>query len=132
MPAEKIVKNLCAFVCQDTDVTPVFAQSRRIYAGVLTCKLMAAKPSGSTRKDKDEAGAEETPEAAKARIVKRGAQLALTRLGKLFGPELFTRLKQMWDSMVGGLEDAFGGEPSTVLYIGFGGLIASRCRLRRR
>jgi TATA-binding protein-associated factor len=102
MPAEKIVKNLCAFVCQDTDVTPVFAQSRRVHAGVLTCKSMAVKPSG---RGKDEV---ETPEAVTARIVKRGAQLSLTRLGKLFGPELFTRLNQMWESMVGGLTDAFG------------------------
>ncbi|KAG9119826.1 TATA-binding protein-associated factor mot1 [Ceratobasidium sp. 392] len=106
MPAEKIVKNLCAFVCQDTDVTPVFSQSRRVHAGVLTCKLMATKPSQSSRAAKDDAA--EAPEAAKARIVKRGAQLALMRLGELFGAELFTRLKQMWDSMVGGLADAFG------------------------
>ncbi|KAG8699789.1 TATA-binding protein-associated factor mot1, partial [Ceratobasidium sp. 395] len=105
MPAEQIVKNLCAFVCQDTEVTPVFTQSRRVHAGVLTCKLMAAKSSTSS-KAKDDAA--EAPEAAKARIVKRGAQLALMRLGGLFGPELFTRLKQMWDSMVGGLTDAFG------------------------
>ncbi|KAG9093633.1 TATA-binding protein-associated factor mot1 [Ceratobasidium sp. UAMH 11750] len=105
MPAEKIVKNLCAFVCQDTDVTPVFTQSRRVHAGVLTCKLMAAKPSQSGRTKEDAA---ETPEAVKARIVKRGAQLALMRLGELFGSELFTRLKQMWESMVGGLTDAFG------------------------
>lgn len=119
MPAEKIVKNLCAFVCQDTDVTPVFAQSRRIHAGVLTCKLMASKSSTTRKdKDKDEAGGEESPEAVKARIVKRGAQLALTRLGELFGPELFTRLKQMWDSMVGGLEDVFGeGASSTPLHL---------------
>ncbi|CAE7140157.1 unnamed protein product [Rhizoctonia solani] len=107
MPAEKIVKNLCAFVCQDTEVTPVFSQSRRILAGVLSVKSMSTKGSQAHGRNKDE-GANESPEVAKARIIKRGAQLALTRLGELFGPELFTRLKQMWDSMVGGLTYAFG------------------------
>jgi TATA-binding protein-associated factor len=107
MPAEKIVKNLCAFVCQDTDVTPVFSQSRRVLAGVLTVKSMSAKAPQAHGRGKDD-GAAESPEMTKARIIKRGAQLALTRLGQLFGAELFTRLKQMWDSMVGGLMYAFG------------------------
>ncbi|CAE6462717.1 unnamed protein product [Rhizoctonia solani] len=107
MPAEKIVKNLCAFVCQDTEVTPVFSQSRRVLAGVLTVKAMSTKAAQAHGRNKDE-GANESPEMVKARIIKRGAQLALTRLGQLFGPELFTRLKQMWDSMVGGLTYAFG------------------------
>ncbi|CAE6520255.1 unnamed protein product [Rhizoctonia solani] len=107
MPAEKIVKNLCAFVCQDTDVTPVFSQSRRVFAGILTVKAMSAKASQVHGRNKDE-GTNESSDAAKARIIKRGAQLALTRLGELFGAELFTRLKQMWDSMVGGLTYAFG------------------------
>ncbi|KAF8744257.1 chromatin remodeling protein, partial [Rhizoctonia solani] len=107
MPAEKIVKNLCAFVCQDTEVTPVFSQSRRVLSGVLTVKSMSAKVSQTHGRSKDE-GAAELPEMTKARVIKRGAQLALTRLGQLFGAELFTRLKQMWDSMVGGLMYAFG------------------------
>ncbi|KAJ1310135.1 hypothetical protein OPQ81_006880 [Rhizoctonia solani] len=107
MPAEKIVKNLCAFVCQDTEVTPVFSQSRRVLAGVLTVKAMSARATQAHGRNKDD-GANESPEAVKARIIKRGAQLALTRLGELFGSELFTRLKQMWDSMVGGLTYAFG------------------------
>ncbi|KDN51563.1 hypothetical protein RSAG8_00108, partial [Rhizoctonia solani AG-8 WAC10335] len=66
-----------------------------------------ATSSQAHGRNKDE-GAAESPEATKARTIKRGAQLALTRLGELFGPELFTRLKQMWDSMVGGLTYAFG------------------------
>ena len=82
------------------------AQSRRVLAGVLTVKLVSAKSTQSHGRNKEDAN--ESPETTKARIVKRGAQLALTRLGGLFGPELFTRLKQMWDSMVGGLTDAFG------------------------
>ncbi|QRV86508.1 TBP associated factor (Mot1) [Ceratobasidium sp. AG-Ba] len=72
---------------------------------VLTCKLMNAKSQSG--RSKDDPGAD-SPEVIKSRIVKRGAQLALTRLGDLFGAELFTRLKQMWDSMVGGLTDTFG------------------------
>ncbi|KAF9265748.1 hypothetical protein L218DRAFT_997145 [Marasmius fiardii PR-910] len=105
-PPEKIVKNLCTFLCQDTEQTPTFAYTRKYTEGILSYQAV----SQSQRNGKDAAKDKETPppeESAKSRISRRGAGLAFNELSARFGADLIVVVPNMWTSMVGGLESAF-------------------------
>lgn len=114
-PTEKIVKNLCTFICQDVTFTPVFQDSRAIRDGILLVKksvLGTAPGKGAKDKDKDKdatviAEVEETPTMIKAKLVRRGAQLALSEMARKFGPTLFDTLPMLWQCMVQSLVDNF-------------------------
>jgi len=107
-PPDKIVKNLCTFLCQDTDQTPTFAFTRKILTGILSF------PKASTAQNNGKEGVEKlalSPEdAAKARLSRRGAQLAFVMLSKKFGPRLLDVIPKMWQSMAGGLLSACSTE----------------------
>ncbi|TFK76566.1 SNF2 superfamily chromatin remodeling protein [Pluteus cervinus] len=108
-PPDKIVKNLCTFLCQDVEQTPTFAYSRQLMDGVLSFQTPPA-PQGrqpkESAKDKDKIVAPATEEAIKARLSRRGACLAFEKLSVRFGPELFDLIQTMWHSMAGGLLSA--------------------------
>ncbi|KAG7086556.1 hypothetical protein E1B28_002505 [Marasmius oreades] len=105
-PPEKIVKNLCTFLCQDTEQTPTFAYTRKYTEGILSYQAVsqAQRHGKDTAKDKENPPAEES---AKSRISRRGAGLAFNELSARFGPDLIVVVPNMWTSMVGGLESAF-------------------------
>lgn len=100
-PPEKIVKNLCTFLCQDVEQTPTFAYNRKYTRGILSFQ----KPQvAGAANGKDETI---TPEnAAKARLSRRGASLAFVQLSTLFGDKLLEIVPNMWQSMAGGLLSA--------------------------
>ncbi|KZT70176.1 SNF2 superfamily chromatin remodeling protein [Daedalea quercina L-15889] len=100
-PPDKIVKNLCTFLCQDTDQTPTFAYARKTLAGILSFPKSAAHSSA-----KDEKTALSAEDAAKAHLSRRGAQLAFVELSKKFGARLLDAVPKMWQSMAGGLVSA--------------------------
>ncbi|TFY59920.1 hypothetical protein EVJ58_g5470 [Rhodofomes roseus] len=100
-PPDKIVKNLCTFLCQDTDQTPTFAYARKTLAGILSFPKSA---SHSTAKEEKSAPTPE--EAARAHLSRRGAQLAFVELSKNFGARLLDAVPKMWQSMAGGLVSA--------------------------
>ncbi|KAI0927991.1 hypothetical protein AcW2_004145 [Taiwanofungus camphoratus] len=103
-PPDKIVKNLCTFLCQDVDQTPTFAYSRRILDGILSFrKLPAAQSNGKEGTQKDIPSPEDT---AKARLSRRGARLAFEQLSTKFGSRLLDVIPRMWQSMAGGLLSA--------------------------
>ena len=106
-PPEKIVKNLCTFLCQDVEQTPTFAYARKYTRGILSFqKPQTASPTN---------GKEEvvTPEnAAKARLSRRGASLAFVELSTKFGDKLLEVVPNMWQSMAGGLLSACAGGTS--------------------
>ncbi|CCM05038.1 uncharacterized protein FIBRA_07240 [Fibroporia radiculosa] len=99
-PPDKIVKNLCTFLCQDTNQTPTFAFARKTTSGILSFNR--------TTGNKEEA--EKTPsgseDAAKAHLSRRGAQFAFEELSKKFGSHLLDVVPKMWHSMAGGLLSA--------------------------
>ena len=99
-PLQKIVKNLCAFLCQDTELTPTF--SRYPLEGVLSFKR---ESSGSShyRSAKDKDSVTPSEEVLKARLTRRGAHLAFTELSNKFGPNLFDVLPAMWECICGSL-----------------------------
>lgn len=51
-PPDKIVKNLCTFLCQDVEQTPTFLYNRKILDGVLSfTKPSSASAAASNGKD---------------------------------------------------------------------------------
>ena len=103
-PSDKLVKNLCTFLCQDISRTPIFGASKA-QEGILT---LVHKPArGLAAKEAKEAAAE-TDEVVAARLVSRGAQLALTELATRFGPALLDRVPKLWSCMADALLAVFG------------------------
>ncbi|KAI0747594.1 SNF2 chromatin remodeling protein [Daedaleopsis nitida] len=98
-PPDKIVKNLCTFLCQDVEQTPTFLFHRKTLHGVLSFNKTHAAP---VTNGKD--GAPEDP--AKARLSRRGARLAFEKLSAKFGPRLLDAVPKMWQAMAGGLLSA--------------------------
>ncbi|KDQ59577.1 hypothetical protein JAAARDRAFT_77653 [Jaapia argillacea MUCL 33604] len=103
-PPDKIVKNLCTFLCQDTEQTPTFAFNRKLTGGVLS--FQGASRTGHTngKETKDEATKAE--DATKSRLSRRGASLAFVQLSSRFGSRLLEVIPGMWHSMAGGLLSA--------------------------
>ena len=106
-PPEKIVKNLCTFLCQDVEQTPTFAYNKHVENGILTFRSVmrndAAIMNGKGRGQGD-SGQEDV---GKAKVSRRGAEFAFTELSLLFGERLFELVPKMWEFMAGGLLSAF-------------------------
>ena len=105
-PPEKIVKNLCTFLCQDVDQTPTFLHNRKTLNGVLSFNKQAT----AAQNGKDHANGTEDP--AKAKLSRRGARLAFEKLSAKFGPKLLDAIPRMWPAMAGGLMSACSGGQS--------------------
>ncbi|GLB35068.1 putative protein with domain of unknown function (DUF3535) [Lyophyllum shimeji] len=111
-PPDKIVKNLCTFLCQDVEKTPTFAYTRKFTDGILSMQEPSGAISPQTGKaagqDKDKDLAEsKADDMNKARLSRRGAGLAFDQLSAKFGPRLLIVIPNMWQSMAGGLLSAF-------------------------
>ena len=105
-PSDKLVKNLCAFLCQDVSRTPIFAATKSSSAGILTLQYNPAR--GTAEKSaKDKAVEVESDEVKAAKLVYRGAQLALSELAERFGPALLERVPKLWSCMADALLEVF-------------------------
>ena len=108
-PPDKIVKNLCTFLCQDVDQTPTFAYLRKITDGILSFRgsnSTSQDSNKSTNGGLERTNPEKSQDADKARIVRRGACQAFDQLSIRFGSRLFDVIPSMWQSMAGGLLSA--------------------------
>lgn len=109
-PPDKIVKNLCTFLCQDTEKTPTFAFNRKHTDGILSFQgssLRIHKDKEGSKPSAKAPDAEIPEENKKARLSRRGAGFAFNQLSSKFGPELLNVIPNMWHSMIGGLLSAF-------------------------
>ena len=104
-PPDKIVKNLCTFLCQDVDQTPTFAYLRKITDGILSFRGSNATPQDNkaTNGGLDRMNPEKSQDVEKARIARRGACQAFDQLSIRFGSRLLDVIPSMWQSMAGGL-----------------------------
>ncbi|KAK0183900.1 SNF2 superfamily chromatin remodeling protein [Armillaria mellea] len=113
-PPDKIVKNLCTFLCQDTAQTPAFAFTRKLLDGVLSFSSGTTEPIPVAKNGKggakNKANGASSVEDPKAQLSRRGAQLAFDQLSKKFGNKLLVVIPNMWQSMAGGLLSAFKAE----------------------
>ncbi|KAJ7632150.1 SNF2 superfamily chromatin remodeling protein [Roridomyces roridus] len=105
-PPDKIVKNLCTFLCQDVEQTPTFAFQRKWIDGILSFQPAEDK-DGAKEKEKL-ADVPKPEDAGKARLSRRGAGLAFDRLSAKFGPRLLEVIPNIWQFMAGGLISACG------------------------
>lgn len=94
-PSDKLVKNLCTFLCQDISRTPIFADSKNSKRGILTLEYKPAR--GLALKEIKEVV--ESDDIIAARLVYRGAQLALSELALRFGSRLLDRVPKLWSCM---------------------------------
>lgn len=107
-PADKVIKNICTFLCQDTTLTPIFARTR--YATQDTFAVLVENnfalsfkkgPVELSRKHvlEPKNGTVEDDSAMKARLVRRGAELAVTALSNRFHERIFLRIPKLWICM---------------------------------
>ncbi|KZV99116.1 hypothetical protein EXIGLDRAFT_258645 [Exidia glandulosa HHB12029] len=101
-PPGKITQNLCTFLCNDEEVTPVFSSHKETFDGVLSFK-----PSASPSKaDKDTTGTG----ASSPAIMHRGAKLAFQQLSLKFGETLFDAVPKVWDCMAHALVEVYSAK----------------------
>ncbi|KIM49246.1 hypothetical protein M413DRAFT_438417 [Hebeloma cylindrosporum] len=105
-PPDKIVKNLCTFLCQDVDQTPTFAYSRTLMDGILSFQVEGAPKPKTTKVVNGDPESEKVQEAQKAQLARRGASQAFNQLSAKFGANLLEVVPSMWQSMAGGLLSA--------------------------
>ncbi|KAK9464205.1 uncharacterized protein V1516DRAFT_706060 [Lipomyces oligophaga] len=91
--ADKMIKNLCAFLCVDTSEVPEFHQNEMLESVILS---LQKEEDRRDHKDADRYARE----LAKARIKRRGARTALEILADRFGSNLFTKVPKLRDSML--------------------------------
>ncbi|MCO5565264.1 hypothetical protein L7F22_018937 [Adiantum nelumboides] len=120
-PSEKIVKNLSAFVCQDTTRTPVFDQAKQTLTGIYSllkereaqAALAAVGGPGRGRSKATilaslpDSDVNLTEEEREGKNIRRGAEFALLEICNQFGDQLFDSLPILWQSMTGSLIDTF-------------------------
>ncbi|KAF9001878.1 SNF2 superfamily chromatin remodeling protein [Cyathus striatus] len=108
-PPDKIVKNLCTFICQDVEHTPAFSFTRRLLDGIISFQGNNGNGVHKNGKDapRDKLEPEKQAESRKSYLARRGAGLAFEQLSSKFGPKLFDVIPNMWQSMAGGLISTF-------------------------
>ena len=105
-PPDKIVKNLCTFLCQDAEQTPTFSYTTTILDGILSFPGSKAAATLAESAKKDHAPTAENCNTIKSRITRRGSVLAFVELSNRFGSHLLDVVPKMWNSMAGGLTSA--------------------------
>lgn len=94
--SDKMVKNLCAFLCVDTSQVPEYVPNKDLTDVILSLKKEDTKV---------EPESEETTNAIhKAKIERRGSQRALETLIRRFKADLFTTLPKIKSMMVDALD----------------------------
>ena len=105
------MKNLCTFLCQDTEYTPTFAYSRKTESGVLSFRTtMPSDSFGNGKSGHGHTGDTKESEQAKAKLCRRGAQIAFVQLNAEFGPRVFNLIPKMWEYIAGGVISTFVGK----------------------
>jgi len=97
-PTGKIVRNLATYLCQDESQTPTFAKSKGNKAGIFSAEDSGIRPptkSGSALRDNSES----ENASSQAKLLRRGAELALSSLAARFGDSLIDRIPKLWQCM---------------------------------
>jgi TATA-binding protein-associated factor len=105
-PPDKIVKNLCTFLCQDAEQTPTFSYTTTILDGITSFQGSKAAATLAESAKKDSASTPGSNDTTKSRITRRGSVLAFVELSNRFGSRLLDVVPKMWNSMAGGLTSA--------------------------
>ncbi|KAN0061939.1 TATA-binding protein-associated factor mot1 [Thecaphora frezii] len=102
-PSDKIVKNLCAFVCQDTTQVAIFADAKAVGEGILSlAEPAAARSSGRSKEE-----VVEPEEVRLGKLIRRGAETAIAKLASHFELQLFDVVPMLWECMSAALLRTF-------------------------
>lgn len=94
-PIDKVIKNLCVFLCQDDTHTPLFAKLLTKEKEILSFnKVIAGAISATPLRPKDEPT--EVPEVAASHVMRRGGVAAFKQLSITFGSELLSHVPKVW------------------------------------
>ncbi|KAI5969366.1 MOT1 [Candida margitis] len=96
--ADKIIKNLCAFLCVDTAEVPEFYHNVGFKTNILSLK------KEESASDHADAAAHERA-VHEARIKRRGALLSLEEIISMYKQDLFTEVPKLKELMVGPLKE---------------------------
>lgn len=102
-PNDKIVKNLCTFLCSDPTTTPEL-QSNRSKEGILSLQK-AKEPDKSSINNDSIGGQDEKLKSQK--LIRRGAEITLREFATQFGPKLFDIVPKLWVCMHSSLDNTF-------------------------
>lgn len=117
--AEKLTKNLNAFLCVDTSEVPEFHRNASLEDAILSLR------KEEDRKDHQDQAAFER-EAKEARIKRRGAKEALEQLSVRFGNNLFDNVPKLKECIEEPLKQAFYGKRHSRLPLDVWFLTSSR------
>ncbi|ORY95444.1 hypothetical protein BCR43DRAFT_301359 [Syncephalastrum racemosum] len=95
-PTDKIVNNLCTFLCSDTSKTPVLEENQ-MQSGIVSIQ----------KEDNKKEIAASAATSAPAQLMKRGAETALRELCNRFGGRVFEMVPVLWDCMANRLRNVF-------------------------
>ncbi|TIC01506.1 hypothetical protein E3Q18_00684 [Wallemia mellicola] len=99
-PSDKIVKNLCAFACQDEKETPIFAQNAKLREGSFTLQMEEAEQKATALAAQHSRKAiKEDKEVSPSSIIQRGAAQCILELAKKFGKDLFTKVPKLYECL---------------------------------
>ncbi|KAI9598492.1 hypothetical protein BDF19DRAFT_393058 [Syncephalis fuscata] len=105
-PIDKIIKNICAFLCADASNTPVL-ETQQQEEGILSLEAVSIGASTCLVA----APVNETPEEREVRLIRRGAELAIREMAMLFEERLFNDLPKLWECANVRLTTSFPKEP---------------------
>jgi len=129
-PSEKVVTNLCAFVCSNPEVTPLVTLSHLNGSvdpsdGILSLFYNERKAEKATSKSKKSkknvkksasvagvtlqstADIDNEDDVKKVEIQRRGAMHAITEIAKFFGPELPVKMPKIWELSIELIKNSF-------------------------
>ncbi|RIB21561.1 hypothetical protein C2G38_2134285 [Gigaspora rosea] len=101
-PNDKIVKNLCTFLCSDPTTTPEL-QANRAKEGILSLQKAKEPDKGSSNSDSQN----DDEELKSQKLIRRGAETALRQFSIQFGPRLFDIVPRLWACVHSSLSTAF-------------------------
>ncbi|CAG8585707.1 17161_t:CDS:10, partial [Cetraspora pellucida] len=101
-PNDKIVKNLCTFLCSDPTTTPEL-QANRAKEGILSLQKAKEPDKGSSNNDSQN----EDEELKSQKLIRRGAETALRQFSIQFGPKLFDIVPRLWTCVHSSLSTIF-------------------------
>lgn len=104
-PNDKIVKNLCTFLCSDPLLTPVFADNQQL-GGIQSLQKPDTPAQAKTSKESSAANVQ----LSEQELMRRGAETALKELCDRFGEHLFQDIPKVWECMAGKLQSVYGDQ----------------------
>lgn len=105
-PSDKIVKNVCSFLCQDATMTPLFTKFKTTTKGIITPRdVGGSEQNGASVVPTSKVAAlgvaavnDEVEDDAnrKTKLVRRGAEYCLQALASKFESTLFEQVPRLW------------------------------------